>query len=523
MIPEKITPSSLLELALRRRYAIAGSLAVALLVAAGLWATLPRLYRSEATILVQGQELPAAYVEPTITAYDVEDRLRAMIQEILSRARLLEIADEFHLYPDLEARPAEDVVTRMHDDITVELGDKDEPAAKGRWGKKEVTYFRLSFAHRQPETAMKVTARLASLFIEQNQKTRSQQARLATDLLEKELAQTKARLQAQEQMLSAYKQRYMGELPEQLQANLNTLSHLQTELQTNQVALSAAEERALLIRKALADFSQMQIEAQITKNSGSLIPPPTLFSGTPEERLAALKQSLPSLEARYTPKHPNVTKTRNEIARLEAELGRAGGGDKLQPVYDRDLNTQLKVARAQIERLGREQEAVLGKIGFYQRRVEATPKREQELAVLMRDYETTQANYQSLLKKRSEAKMAESAESKQKGEQYRVIDPPNLPQRPFTPRLRLFGIALFLGLGGGLGLAFVLEAADHSFRKLEDLEEYLQLHVLAMIPLVKTERELRRERRRKFLLAAACSAIVLLYAGFIFYVRSRVT
>lgn len=521
MIPPKITPGLFLNIVRRRWYALAAPLAAFLMLAGGLWAVLPRVYKSEATILVQPQEVPPSYVKPTVT-YGIEDRLQALSQQIMSRTRLLEIAREFGLYPKMRSRPEADLAKRMSEDIEltalrdrIDLGDKEGRVSKN------VIYFSLSFAYPNPETARRVTARLASLFIEENQKRRTEQARLTTQFLDRELAEVKARLGAQERTINIYKEAHLGELPEQLQANLNALMRLQTELQTNQAALSAAEGRVLVIQQAIADFSQ----AQMAKNPGSVMPPPTLFAGPPEARLAALKQSLPSLEARYTASHPNVVKTRNEIARLEAELAHAGGRAaapaQLEAAagYGQEPVTQLAAVRAELERLKGDQQAILARIAFYQERVEATPKREQELAALTRDYESLQANYESLLKKRAEAKMAENL--KDKGEQFAIVDPPSLPERPFKPSgLKLFGLALFLGLGSGLGLVFGLEAADLTFKEVDDLEEYLRLNILAIIPLVKTERELARQRWRKRMLAAACTGAVLLYVGLIYYART---
>jgi polysaccharide chain length determinant protein (PEP-CTERM system associated) len=510
MIPKKITPETLLDLTVRRWYVLAGPFALAMMVAVGLAATLPRLYKSETTILVEPQEVPTSYVTPTVT-YAVEDRLQAMSQQILSRTKLLEIAGEFGLYPELRKRPEEDLVERMRADIGVDLGGREKR------GQQEVSYFKLSFSYPKPETAQRVTARLASLFIEENLKIRSEQAKLTTDFLEKELTDMEVKLKEKEQLVSRFKQGYMGALPEQLGANLNALTGLQTQLQTNQAGLSAAEERALLIQKAAADYAQAP---SLAAPHGGL----TARPDSPAARLAALKQALAGYEARYTPQHPNVIKTRKEIARLEADLAKApeaSGGEAPAAVpagFDPGMRNQLITAKADIERLKQEQAATKRKIALYQARVEATPRREQDLASLTRDYEMMQANYQSLLKKRIDAKMAENLENKQQGEQFRMIDPPNLPARPFKPDLRkLFSFALMLGLGTGVGLCFLLEYLDRSFKDTEDLEEFLHLNVLATIPLVKTEEEVRHEKRRRLVLAGAGAAALVLYSGLVFY------
>ena len=136
------------------------------------------------------------------------------------------------------------------------------------------------------------------------------------------------------------------------------------------------------------------------------------------------------------------------------------------------------------------------------------------MATLTRDYEMMQANYESLLKKRIDAKMAENLETKQQGEQFRMVDAPNVPERPFKPNLvMLFAVSLLLGLGTGIGLTYLLEYMDRSFKDEADLEHYLGMKVLAMLPLVKTAEQVRREQRRRRLAAYGVAATLIVYTG----------
>jgi uncharacterized protein involved in exopolysaccharide biosynthesis len=119
----------------------------------------------------------------------------------------------------------------------------------------------------------------------------------------------------------------------------------------------------------------------------------------------------------------------------------------------------------------------------YRKRIENTPLREQVLSLLMRDYQNTKESYQTLLKKSQEAQQAENMERRQKGEQFKVIDPGRVSEKPFkpdVPKILLFG--LLLGMGSGLGLAFGREQMDRSFRDADDLETSLGFRVLANIP-----------------------------------------
>jgi uncharacterized protein involved in exopolysaccharide biosynthesis len=126
----------------------------------------------------------------------------------------------------------------------------------------------------------------------------------------------------------------------------------------------------------------------------------------------------------------------------------------------------------------------------YERRVENTPQREQQLSMLMRDYENVQRTYQALLDKRQEAKIAESLERRQKAEIFRVLDPALLPQQPASPNRPLFIlVGLCAGLAAGLGLAFFREQMDPSIQSEVDLVAATTgLPLLAVIPFVQDGR-----------------------------------
>lgn len=519
MLPPKITPRVFYALARRRWRALLVPPALALMAGLTLWAVLPRLYRSEASLLVQAPEVSSAYVQPTIAAHSVEDRLQAAIQHILQRPRLLEIARRHDLYPALAGQGEERLVEQMRRNIAVELGEAPGLGEELR-RQHDMVCFKLSFIHTDPRQAQRVAATLAGLLVEEGKRARIEHARQTTRFLERELERVRAQLEAREAAIRDYKEAHLGELPEQLQANLSALSRLQAALQTNQSALSAAEARQAALQQAAAEFAQ----AQMARNPGSVIPPPTLFAGPPEARLAALRESLPALEARYTANHPNVTKTRNEIKRLEAELARARPKRKAAsaaPAANQDMGSQLAAVAAEIGRLRGEQAALQRRIAFHQERVEATPQREQELAALSREYESARASHEALLKRRAEAEMAEKLEGKEPAAQFRIIDAANLPERPFKPSLpRILAVALLVGVSGGAALAVGRESADRTFRSVDDLEAYLGLGVLAALPLLKSPEQEAAQRRKRRLVAAATLAAALLWAGLIAYVRS---
>jgi uncharacterized protein involved in exopolysaccharide biosynthesis len=214
---------------------------------------------------------------------------------------------------------------------------------------------------------------------------------------------------------------------------------------------------------------------------------------TLEQQLAALQTQLATLQSRYTDDYPDVIKIKNDISALKRQLATS---DPHKPNADasKTKNTlepsQIAQLRAQVHNLdqviaekAREQEQIKQQIKLYQERVQSSPAVEQQFKELTRGYQTALDSYNELQKKRDESAMSAELERKQQGEQFRVLDPANLPDKPSFPNRLLFAAG---GLGGGLalglGIAFLLEMKDSSLKTERDVEFALRLPVLAMIP-----------------------------------------
>src|SRR6185295_2228342 len=110
----------------------------------------------------------------------------------------------------------------------------------------------------------------------------------------------------------------------------------------------------------------------------------------------------------------------------------------------------------------------------YQARLNITPETEQELAVISRGYDEAKSNYNSLLQKQTQSQLATSLGQQQQGQQFRIIDPPKLPDKPSAPnRFVISLVGLALGSVIGVGFATFLELTDMRFRREKDLEGIL--------------------------------------------------
>lgn len=456
---------------------------------------LPDLYQSIALVMIERQQVPEAFVRPTVTS-QLEIRLQTISQEILSRSRLESLITHFNLYPDLRTpTSSEQAVDRMRNDIRLELKANDT----NKLG--TTTAFTLSFRGRDPQTVALVTNTLASFYIEENLKARERQATGTAEFLRVQLADAKKRLDEQETRVSTLRRRYLGQLPQQMQANLSTLDSLNAQLRINsdnQVRLSERRD-------------QLSLQLAVARAQSG--------DETDEMRLARLRRELATLRIKYTDRWPDIIRIKNEIAILEKQMAepkpKAVAKAPLPPTPEvmrlveamEGADTELKLAKGDEQRIRRA-------IDMYQTRVENTPKSEQEFQEMTRDYETTRELYQTLSKRYDEALLAESMEQRQKGEQFRVLDsalPSSVPTAPKRGRLLLICAALSLALGAG---AMVLaEVLDTSFHSTEDLRAYTTVPLLVSIPRILTEADSRRERWRFRLATAGVLICLVVIAG----------
>jgi polysaccharide biosynthesis transport protein len=446
---------------------------------------LPKSYRSSTVVLVESQKVPEKYVNDLVGPGN-EERLRSIEHQIMSRSLLTRMIQEFALYPDVLRRNGIDtVVDRIRKDIRVVTTD----TSLSRGG---IDTFTISFVHQDPQLAMKVTAKLASQFIEDNLRSREELVEKAAKFLDEELVTAKQRLEAQDQSISFFKTKYMGELPEQMQANISALDRLSLQHSATLDAFQKASDRLSLIEKTIKNHEA----SEAITSSPTQRPGVTPTTDPLVLRLTELEKALTTLSIEFKDTYPDIIAIKQEIKALKSQLqSKAGKNDEADaaktitkeatPVeaYFRELARQHEESKLEIASLKDRLFRIKEEMKVYERRVEVTPKREQELKLLERDYENLKGNYRSLLDKKLNAELSEHLERRRKGEQFRIIDPANLPQNPETPnRMRIMTLALALGCGLGVGSVVAPEFFRPVFRRPDDVERLLQLRVLALIP-----------------------------------------
>ncbi|NOT44991.1 MAG: hypothetical protein HOP14_10360 [Acidobacteria bacterium] len=480
---------------------------------------LPDQFRSEARVMVVPQQVPENYVQTTVTA-TVEDRLQSIAALIQSRTRLEQLVQRFDLYKEERERMImEDVVTLMRANIGLSV---DRPRNR----RDDPGFFTVSFLSPDPRAAMQVTEALATAFINENVTGRTTQADQTNQFLQAQLDEARRNLVDHEQRLEAFRRTYSGQLPTQVQSNLSVMQSTQVQLQAVRDTINRDTDRQLVLQRMITDAIVLD---EATSQATMAANPTSVSASAPAaDQLAAARTALAALQLRLKPEHPDVQRMRRTIAELEAKaeqealkapLSAQDGTTPVRPLNTTTVNQQQRLSgmRAELESLERriatsrsEEARLSGILEQYRSRIEAAPTREAEMTDLMRDYQTMQDNYQSLLNRSQESRIAADLERRQIGEQFRVVDPARLPIRPFSPdRLRINLMGSFAGLALGVALIGLLEYRDTSLRTDDDVVMSLALPVLAVIPIMISAAEKRRIRRRRFVMVGASLVVTI--------------
>jgi polysaccharide chain length determinant protein (PEP-CTERM system associated) len=478
-----------INLIFKHRWLIIIPFCLSMIVGIYLAITLPKIYRASASILVSPQRVPDEYVRPLVEA-DINTRISTISQEVQSRTNLEKIIEQFKLFsgPKFNHLFLEDKIEIMRSS---------------------------SFNGPDPNIVASVTNALANNFITENIKTREAHAVGTSDFLEDQLRSMKERLEKVENHLRDYRQKHMGELPEQLESNLRILDTLQKQMSESQERLRNEKNRLVIIENEIKGRKE-----SITTSS------PAPFEDGEVASLQQLKNQLANLQSNYTKRHPDVIRLKVKIADMESKIksrepdaleeeSAASGKDPFMThsVFA-DQIRQKNIIVIEIKDIQEDINRLKNQIIVYQQRIERTPKREEELLSLKRDYQNIKETYNSLLNRKMEAEIAVNMEKTQKGEKFRIIDPAVLPHKPDYPdMLKLFMIVIAAGLGFGCGLIYLFDYLDTSLKQPEGLESDLGVAVLAMIPKVYQKKDFRLKLLNRVLTAASLLVVIGLLGG----------
>jgi polysaccharide chain length determinant protein (PEP-CTERM system associated) len=458
----------------RRRWWLALPIAASIVVGLALVRYLPKEYRSSTTLAVSAPIVSPNLVGQT-AALDNQERLRAITQQLVSMPILTRVIREERIG---SGAPNEATIAQLRRAITITVPEPVTTTIEPR----RLDTFVMSYADADPARAQRIANRLSAVFVDENSKTRAEYAENTSSFIATQLRASEARLGTLEAQLRKAKEAHMGQLPEQTQANLQTLTGLRQQLQAQVTALRGEQDRLSMIERQLESLKQGSSEVVVTPRGNEV-------AQSPEARVAALQRELAAARAMYTSKHPEVQRLEEELssarqdAAAEHQRPAAERVAQLQidPGY-RQLSADREMARLRIRELERASNDTQRQIGVYQARVEAAPMVEQQIASVQRSYDLERTQYTELSSKLHAATIAESVERNRGGEQFTILYPAPYPTEPTKPiPLRVMLVSVLTGICAGIGLTLGREYLDRSVHDVRELRDEFQLPILGEI------------------------------------------
>lgn len=527
---------------------------------------LPSVYQSKATILIEQQEIPTDLVRSTVTSYAGE-RIQVISQKVMTTENLSKIINNYDLYKeDRKTTSMSILVDEMREEINLEMISADVVDPRSGRPTTATIAFTLSFNNKSPRVSQKVTNELVSLFLNANLERRAKSAIETTGFLAAESKKLEEKVSKLETDLAAFKEKNVNNLPELQQLNIQLMNRAETDLKGVEQQIRSLEERKIYLSSELAQISP---DAIIPTAKGGVL--------GPRSRLKELQTQLISLSSRYAATHPDIIKTKKEIAALRQEVGDTDETEELReqikelkvqkallqdkysaehpdvkkinrsllkvqaalknakkkskaqgeedvdadnPVYIQ-LQSQLEAAKSEYNSLQKLRKELIDKVRDYEDRLLKSPQVEREYRDLTRDYENAMAKYKEVKAKQLEAELAESLERENKGERFSLIEPPLIPEKPSKPnRLAIFLLGFIFSLAGGVGTVAVAEALSDSIKSVSGLVQVTGEPPLISVPYIEIESEkYKQEQYKKLAIKIGLAAIVVIIIIFHFFIK----
>lgn len=522
--------------------------------------TLPAVYRSTATILIEQQEVPPELIQTTVTSF-ADQRIQVISKRVMTTANLGEVIDKYGLYQDIRERSSMNAaVAEARKNITVDMINADVVDPRSGSAKKATIAFTLSFEDPSPTVAQKVVNDLVSLFLNENLRQRDAAVEEASLFLKGEADKLAQQIRDLDYALANFKKEHRNNLPEHQSINRELLARTEEQLRDNALARRTLKDQQLYLQ---TELDKLDPHLTVATASGGQVPlsaegrlrqlevdyvgVKARYSATHPDRLQmeremaalrkdversdtrALRQRLTELrgelsaaQERYSAKHPDVERLRRDIGTIERQIGAAegqggGGGDDEtartaeNPAYVQ-LQTRLESIKLELKALEEARVGLNEQRGIYEQRLIEGPNIEREYRALTLDYDNAISKYREVKDKQMQAELAQSLETERKGERFVVIEPPvaaSEPERPNRPAIMMLG--LVGSVGAGIGNLALRELLDTGLRGAAAIQQVTGFPPLAVVPYISTGAE-RRQRRRRLIIAFVVTILAVLGA-----------
>ncbi len=446
----------------------------------------PSIYRSEAIVLVETQQIPHDLVKSTVTSAAAE-RIQIIKQRVMTREKMLDIANKYpELKGDSENVLVSSLVEGLREAITVEM------IGGGRRNANTIA-FSLSFDSLDPHIAQSVTNDVVTLFLDENVKSRTERASETTDFLRTEAEKLKKRLAQTEQAIADFKQEYKDSLPEHLNLYMNMLQRAQAGRVNIQRQIEAERNQRSLYEVQLSSAPVAQL------NQG---------------RLQQLYAEYEKLSAVYQESHPDILRLKGEIESFESN-------ERTTTNVGTVIQQKISSTNSQLALLGQQLRKTNNDIQELEDKILKIPDVERGLLTLNRDYKSVKGQYDQVLNNTMQAQMAESLEQGRKAERFSILEPPQLPDQPYSPdRKQLMAAGIGVSVSIPIAIVLLLGFFDKSIRGAVAVEAVTGHAPLVVVPLITNQEEIRQKRNRTILITICITLTIIAAVGIVhFYIK----
>jgi polysaccharide chain length determinant protein (PEP-CTERM system associated) len=480
----------------RHRYLfIVVSLVVMTLIGAYAF-TLPKKYSADTTVFIEKNVIDSL-VKGIAVAPDINDRIRVLRYAILSRdlvtKTLEDVGSDIFLKPVAEQQT---YISKLIDRINLRIRGRE--------------LFILSLVDKDPVFAQKFVNTLVGKYVEENISAKRDETYGANRFLKEQIDTFKARLEAAEDKIIAFRKKNGIYFSVDEKATLANIRALEEQIENIELT-----EDTLLARKK-------QIQSQLDSLPETI----DMVSETAEGgRLAEMQARLNNLLLKYTDNYPEVIRLRSEIEALKTRLARPDNTENkpertrltsLNPLHQ-ELQGHLFAIDAELSSLAAKKLNLKKTITKRENELREVPAARKELGILIQQRDSIRNVYDELLGRMSQSEVSKQMEIGNKAATFRIVDAAVLPEVPVSPNMiKMFLLAVVGGLGCGVGVIYLLESMDTRVRDVVMFEN-LGVDVLAVVPSIIDPQIAKRAWRKDVMVAFLAGIYFLCFTGVFVY------
>lgn len=433
-------------------------------------ALLPNVYSARSQIYVDSQSIIGPLMRNLTVMPDTDSQIQMMRQTLLSRPNLEDLIEQTGLGRGVgvgDTLAYEDLLKRLARDIEVR--------------QVNASLFEIGYHAPDPEIAYGVVRAVIDLFVERNLGLTRRDVDAAQAFIDRQIGDYEAKLRSADLALARFKSEHAAEL--------GGTDRVQRELEDARSA-----KRTLESERGSASWQREQLRLQLASTPMRLPRAEAIRAPTrAEARLTELQTQLDQSLLVFTELHPSVAGLKRLVGQAEEEVARERGGSRADPAVANPMFTQLQEQLRgldlRIADLDRRTRLVSEDIDRLSIKVAESPEVEADLLRLTRDYEALSKNYQELVQRRETAHLAKQMDTETSGLEFRVVEPPVLPQLPSSPRRALLMLAVSAAaLGVGFGIALLRIMLHQAVMRPGQLEQAFDLPVLGVVREVRMSR-----------------------------------